>query len=264
MTQTRIGDPRIGLAKTARAAASAVMIRLGNFFFRYRDALFPLVFALMAAALWPVFPFGSPSLDHAVDGLGLALALAGQTLRAIVIGLAYVKRGGKNRRVHADTLVQEGLFAHSRNPLYVGNILVLLGLIVIHGSPYFLLAGGAFYLLAYLAITMAEEQFLDKKFGAEYRVYCQRVPRFRLRLHGLRDTMRGMTFDWRRAIRKEYGSTLSWTACALCLLVWEDWRNLGPTAARHKAAIVTPILAVLLVAYAIARIMKKTKRLGRD
>lgn len=264
MTQTPTVEPRIGPGKTPRAAARAVMICLGNVFFGYRDALFPLFFVLMALGLRPVFVSGSPSIDRVLDGLGLAVAMSGQALRAAVIGLAYIKRGGKDKRVHADTLVQEGFFAHSRNPLYVGNVLVLMGLIVIHGSPYFLLAGGAFYITAYLAITMAEEQFLEKKFGAEYRAYCQRVPRFLPRWHGLRETVRGMTFDWRRVIRKEYGSTFSWTACALALLVWEDWRNLGPTAAQHKALIAAPVFAVLLVAYLGARGMKKTRRLGHD
>lgn len=44
--------------------------------------------------------------------LGVALALTGQLLRALVIGFAYVRRGGKDRQIYAESLQQEGLFAH--------------------------------------------------------------------------------------------------------------------------------------------------------
>lgn len=240
------------------------MIAIGNFFFRFRDALFPIVFVVLAIVFRPVFPMENRAADYAADALGLAVALVGQALRVAVIGLAYVRRGGKNRRVYADSLVQEGLFAHSRNPLYVGNLLVLLGVMIVHGSPLFLLGGTMFYCFAYCAIVAAEERFLEDKFGDAYRAYCQRVPRFIPVLRGISDTLRGMAFDWRRVVRKEYGSTFTWITCALALLVWEDWRNLGPGPARVKAAIVLPIFLVVLTAYVIARIMKKTKRLGHD
>lgn len=242
--------------------ARPLLVRCGNWFFRYRDAVFPLVFVLLAVLLRPGFPFGSRALDYVVDVVGLATAAAGQLLRVAVIGLAYIRRGGKDKRIYASALVQEGFFAHSRNPLYLGNGLVLLGLLLIHGSPFFLLAGGGFYLFAYLSITAAEEKFLHQTFGAEYLEYMRRVPRYVPRLQGLGNTLKGMAFDWRRVVRKEYNSTFTWLTCVMALFVWEEYRNVGPDAAREKLGFVLPLFALLVLAYAVVRVLKKTKRLG--
>ena len=240
------------------------MVASGNFFFRYRNFLFPVVFLAFAGALMPGLPGAAGERDVVMDIAGAAIALAGQSLRFAVIGFAYVKRGGKNKRVYADTLVQEGFFAHARNPLYVGNILVLLGLIVIHGSPWFLVFGSAFFLFAYLAITAAEEEFLGKKFGEQYAEYCRRVPRFFLRMAGLRASLQGMSFDWRRVIRKEYGSTFTWVVAALALIVWERYRRGGTDSIAGIEAFVIAGFAVVLTAYVAARILKKTGHLGHD
>ena len=84
----------------------------------------------------PRWPGRSQRLDDALDLLGLVVALLGQILRAAVIGYAYIVRGGKNKRVYASDLVTGGFFAHGRNPLYVGNLLVVLGLLIIWDNPF--------------------------------------------------------------------------------------------------------------------------------
>ena len=150
------------------------MVRIGNFFFRYRNGLFPVVMVLMFVPSPKLF-----SQDLVAAGLGLAVALVGQLIRAITIGLAYIIRGGKNRQVYAETLVQEGIFAHCRNPLYVGNILVILGLGLVSNSLLFALIGVPFFLFVYWTIVAAEENFLRQKFGADFDAYCQRVSRFK-------------------------------------------------------------------------------------
>ena len=90
----------------------------------------------------------------------------------VTIGFRYIKRGGKDGRIFAQGLVTEGVFAHCRNPMYLGNLLVVLGLLGTAGNPVGLCAGGAFFLLAYGAIVAAEETYLLGRFGDEYRAYC--------------------------------------------------------------------------------------------
>src|SRR5262245_12651413 len=166
-------------------------------------------------------------------GRGPRAVRAGSPTWSVVIGLAYIVRGGKDRRIYAATLVQDGFFAHSRNPLYVGNMLVYLGLFLVLNSVAGYAIGVPFFLIAYLCITAAEEDFLRRQFGAEYDRYVQRVPRYLPNLNGIGATMRGMKFNWARLIRKEYGSTFSWMTTALALLVWESVRNRGMEASRH-------------------------------
>ena len=105
-----------------------------------------------------------------------------------------------------------GMFAHCRNPLYVGNYLVLVGLGVASCSALFLIVALPFFAFAYLAITLAEENYLRKHFGAEFDEYCARVNRYLPRLSGFSETLNGMHYNWRRLLTAEYGSTYSWMA----------------------------------------------------
>src|ERR1700692_1003243 len=99
------------------------MVKLGNFLFRNRNGIFPLFYLMLFVPSWEVF-------DNPVTAMiiGFSVTIIGQLIRVITIGLVYIIRGGKDRRVYAEDLVTTGIFAHCRNPLYVGNILILVGL----------------------------------------------------------------------------------------------------------------------------------------
>lgn len=189
--------------------------------------------------------------------------LAGQVLRATVIGFAYIVRGGRDSRPWARDLVQRGFFAHSRNPLYVGNLVWLVGLAVFHNAPW-CYAGTAFFFIAYKAIVAAEEEFLLERFGAEYRDYCRRVPRWIPRLRGLGATLAEMRFDWRRLVRKEYNTTAAGLLWLGALWVWDDTRYLGASGARWELPIVAAFSAAVVLLYAVARFLKKSGALGAD
>jgi protein-S-isoprenylcysteine O-methyltransferase Ste14 len=248
--------------QVASSAVRRTLVRFGNFLFSGRNLVFPLAFLAIAAASFPRAPFGSERADLILDVIGLGVAVAGQTLRAVVIGLAYIRRGGKEKKIHADRLVQNGLFAHSRNPLYVGNMLVFLGLFIVLNSTWGYLVGVPFFYIAYLSITLAEEEFLCREFGDEYVAYCRRVNRFLPSLKGIGATMRSMSFDWGRLIRKEYGSAFIWITTALGLMTWEvaarqGWRSAGP-----RARVLAVVWVVALAAYLLARYLKKIGRLS--
>ena len=234
----------------------------GRFFFKFRDLLFPLVFFGLALLSYPRLFLGSERWDHALDALGVAVALLGQLLRAVVIGFAYVRRGGKDKQIFADSLVQEGFFAHSRNPLYLGNFLALVGFCLIHNSALCYLLGIPFFALAYLSIVAAEEEYLLGRFGAVYEAYCRRVPRFIPSFRGLGETLGDMEFDWKRLVRKEYGSTFAGASCVLALLVWDEYARHGLGAAQSTLAAALWVWVPLTTAYLIARYLKKTGALG--
>lgn len=71
-------------------------ITIGNFFFKYRNLLFP-IFALIIFPFPPLFSksvFGEDAYLIAVS-LGLTIAFSGQLIRAVTIGLKYIVRGVK-------------------------------------------------------------------------------------------------------------------------------------------------------------------------
>lgn len=235
-----------------------MMIRIGNFLFHYRNWIFPIVTAL-------VFINPPPLLDNWVLAvcLGFAIALLGQAIRAVTIGLAYIKRGGKNRQVYAKTLVQEGMFAHCRNPLYVGNLLMLLGLGFIANSWWFIVVGMPIFVFFYLCIVAAEEQFLRNKFGPAYDDYCRQVPRWIPNLRGIGKTMQGMEFHWRRLIVKEHNSTYIWLLAAVAVLLQDRWVRTDGVY-EHGMTVLLAVGALATIGYATVRYLKKSKGLVAD
>jgi len=186
-----------------------ILIPIGNFFFRWRDTAFTLIFAAaFYLVTFPELAFGSYGFDLTFTAIGFAVALLGQFIRAITIGYAYIKRGGLNKKIYADRLVIEGMFNHSRNPLYVGNILIVFGAImVIHIFWFYLIVMPLFYLI-YISITLAEEQFLKGKFGADYELYMKTVNRFvPHRFSQWSKSIEGMDFTWKRLLKKEHNTT---------------------------------------------------------
>jgi protein-S-isoprenylcysteine O-methyltransferase Ste14 len=182
------------------------MVALGNFFFRYRTTISPLLLLLL---LLPGAAVLSDPFVAAV--LGLIVACLGQLIRWATIGLEYIVRGGRNHRVYADGLVTEGLFRHSRNPMYVGKFLMVLGTGIASNRWPSLLAITVAYSFMYQAVTLAEEDYLRRKFGAAFDEYCRRVPRWWPTLPGLRETFARSEFKWARVLRKGYSEPLGWT-----------------------------------------------------
>lgn len=137
----------------------------------------PLLYggALVAGAVLEVLLPTSVPLPAA---LGWAIAVVGAGFD--VAAMATMWRARTNILPHraADSLVTGGPFALSRNPIYLGNTLVLLGLALAFDSLW--LAAGA---LAAAALThrlaiLREEEHLEARFGDAWRRYRAAVPRW--------------------------------------------------------------------------------------
>ncbi len=230
-----------------------MMVHIGNLLFHYRNGIFPLLYLLLFVNGPPLLPWWP-----AAAILGLIVALAGQALRAVTIGLEYIIRGGRNRRVYAEKLVQGGVFAHCRNPLYVGNCLILLGVGVASNSVVFLALAIPFFLFAYGAIIAAEEDYLRRKFGSEFTEYCQQVNRLIPRLTGIRQTLRGMRFNWRRLVTVEYGSTYIWMAAIILVALKNVWLDAETKVPVGVVWMLGSLLLSVSTAYAVARYCKKS------
>jgi len=235
-------------------------VRTGDFFFRYRNAVFPVVLVALFATFRPPAQYlGSESLEEWKDVLAIAVALAGLAFRATVIGFAYIKRGGLNKRVYADNLVTEGFFGLCRNPLYLGNMLIYAGVFLMHGNPWVVGLGILGYWLIYESIIAAEEFFLRDKFGPGYADYCHDVPRWLPRLSRFSEALHGMRFNWKRVVVKDY-TTMANAAMALLLLeLLERYYARSTAEFLSDLALGTPFLAALLAATAFIALAKRWK-----
>jgi protein-S-isoprenylcysteine O-methyltransferase Ste14 len=235
-----------------------MIVAIGNFFFRYRNGLFPLVYALLIFKSEPLLP------DYRVAALaGLLVALAGQLIRGVTVGLEYIIRGGRHRQVYADKLVQGGMFAHCRNPLYIGNFIIVMGVGIASNSRIFLGVAVPFFVFAYWAIIAAEENWLRNKFGQEFDDYCARVNRLLPRLTGLRHTLSGMQFNWRRLITAEYGSAYLWMAAIPLVTLKNAWMEDRYFSDKAVTCAAWGFLAAATLAYLLARLLKKSGALRR-
>lgn len=228
------------------------MVKLGNLLFHYRNVLFPLVYAVLVVGSPPLFS------DYRIAALlGLAVASVGQVFRAVTIGLEYIVRGGRNRMVYATKLVQGGMFAHCRNPLYVGNVLIMIGVGVASNSVVFVSSAIPFFIFAYLAIIAAEENYLRGKFGQEFEEYCLRVNRLVPDFSGIRATLSGMRFNWPRLISAEYGSAFIWTAAIILVTLKNVWLNGDYQTSGPLVRVLWASFGMTTLSYAVARFLKK-------
>jgi len=237
------------------------MIAYGNFLFRHRNWVFPLVLVALFVGLPPAPAGGSPQADIWLNAIGILIVVAGIVVRGAVVGLAYIKRGGLRKKVYAADLVTDGMFAHCRNPLYVGNLLMLLGYFVIHNNPWIYLLGGAYFLLAYHAIVAAEENYLAGKFGDGYAEYCRDVPRWTIRTAGLAQTFRSMQFNWLRVLAKDYSSIDTGIVTVFALLAWDAVNSYGLRGAAGELIALGAALVVVQLAALAILLLKKTCRL---
>jgi protein-S-isoprenylcysteine O-methyltransferase Ste14 len=237
------------------------MIAIGNFFFKYRNWIFILFYAALFIPSWPLFPkeqFGEYYYVWPI-AIGLFITVTGQLIRGLTIGLAYIVRGGKGGKPYAEGLVTEGIFNHCRNPLYVGNILMLLGVGILANSLVYVVIVIPVFLFVYEAIVLAEENFLRGKFGSGYDEYCKKVNRWFPDLRGIGKTFGSMHFNWRRWILKEHTTQFIWLAGIILILLLKY-----PELTRHneqsRNTLLIIILSLLLLLYALIRFLKKTGR----
>jgi len=117
-------------------------------------------------------------------------------------GTAYVSAGiVQSREMHGSTMLADGPFRRTRNPLYLGTLLHTIGIAILMPPS------GAIFAVALLwafqiRLALAEEPFLTKQFGQLYVDYANRVPRFIPAL-GPRVPAAGATPHWFQAILGE-------------------------------------------------------------
>jgi protein-S-isoprenylcysteine O-methyltransferase Ste14 len=159
------------------------MVKQGNWMFRYRSYL-PL--ALIAFALICTWVYRDLySLKSGFyDILCFLMALGGEAIRVTAVGYAADNTSGRNtKRQIADEINQTGIYSLTRHPLYVGNFIIWLSVAFFSRIWWVVAIFTTIYWLYYERIILAEEKFLEEKFGEQFLNYASRVsilcPRFR-------------------------------------------------------------------------------------
>ena len=131
-----------------------------------------------------VVQFFSP-LALMQGNLALVIRLIGIVFVLVGVGMVIVARREFRRYQQptdpgqaTDTLITTGVFAISRNPLYLASVLFCLGIALLMNALWSLLALGVSIVLCHFILIEPEEKYLTAKFGAAYQAYCTAVYRW--------------------------------------------------------------------------------------
>ena len=146
-----------------------------------------IVYATIFLAAWGWVAFACRRLDKFIpfqvpewlETPGIALGPAGAVLALTTIFLfIYDGRGTPAVFDRPKRFVPHGPYRLVRNPMYIGGILMLLGLGCYLESIAMVLYAGLVFLLIHTFVVLVEEPGLRKRFGENYVAYCHAVPRW--------------------------------------------------------------------------------------
>ncbi len=163
----------------------------------------PLGFVFAAVYLWLARPTAASLL------WSLLLVAPGVWLRAYASG--YVRKNAE--------LATTGPYAHTRNPLYLGSMLIAFGFAAASRSLVVLIVLAALFFLIYLPVIRSEEQYLREHFEG-FDAYAARVPRLLPRLLPARNGATAGSFS--RALylqHREYNALMGAAAIYAALAV---------------------------------------------
>lgn len=178
--------------------------RTGNLLFRRRSYVPLILYILVVPVIWlesdEFFPFENYYWAIAC----FLVSFSGQIIRALTIGYTPQNTSGRNTKEGqvAEQLNIKGMYSIVRHPLYLGNFLMWLGLILYVGNVEFLIFSVFFFWLYYERIMFAEEQFISKKFGETFFKWAEKTPPFFPKLKGFQSA--GVPFSLKTILKREY------------------------------------------------------------
>ncbi len=178
-----------------------------NYLFTYRSYT-PIPFLLV------MLVFARPTGLSLIAGL--VLAVIGESIR--FWGVSYA--GSETRTtgtVGGTQLVTSGPYSHVRNPLYVGNILMYVGIGIMSNAlmPYLPLVALAYFVFQYSGIVSLEEEYLSRTFS-DWEEYKSKVRKFLPRIKAFKGENK-LEPNFSRALRSERSSLVALCSASLVL-----------------------------------------------
>jgi uncharacterized membrane-anchored protein/protein-S-isoprenylcysteine O-methyltransferase Ste14 len=175
----------------------------GRFLFRWRSFFLPLV--LMPLTIVALAQGGTLNeyREHVWLTFCVAISFLGLGIRCVTIGFAAPGTSGRNTRAQkADDLNTTGLYSLVRHPLYVGNFIIVLGIVLAPMAWWLVPIVCLTYWVYIERVCAAEEVYLAEKFGSRFTDWAARTPAFLPRFDGWRPTE--LPFSFQRVLRREY------------------------------------------------------------
>jgi len=195
-------------------------------------------------------------LDEAAEIFGIALILLGQVLRASSRGYK-AENSGEGR-----LLIQGGPYVLVRNPMYLGILLIGLGIALVLFNWWVVVIFFGIFIWRYLLLIFKEEKKLSALFGQAYRDYQQKIPRLLPSLATIwqRDVTEylPLKLPW---LKKEIGSILAIFLMVLFLESWQDVKNQGLAIYLGESILILAIIVLFI--YLVIYLIRRTENLEK-
>ncbi len=232
------------------------MSQSGKHLFRWRSYV---LFAFLPFFVYAAFQgevlekIWGDTMGEAFEWFAIGMMVLGEGIRIATVG--FVPRGTSGRNTHgqvAEVLNTSGLYSVVRNPLYLGNCLMYVGLALFSQNLALAVILALVLLPYYERIISAEESFLAEKFGAPYTDWAARTPAFIPRVTGF--VAPSMPFSLRSVIRREQASVLG--AVVALYLMELGFHHIGPEQEKMSAAWHW-VMGVTVLMFLLAQFAKK-------
>ena len=183
----------------------------GNILFRYRGQLPAILFIIAIPAIYFTdYSMISENISFLLTIASIFISFIGFIIRSYAIGTTPKGTSGRNRNEQvAEALNITGIYSMIRHPLYLGNYLIWIGIVVFTFNVYFFVLVSLLFWLYYERIMFAEERFLEKKFGEIYIDWSKKVPAF---IPALGKFIKSdMPFSFKTVLRREYSGIFATT-----------------------------------------------------
>lgn len=184
--------------------------RSGNFLFKNRSHIPVILFVLAIPVVYFTKPeFPDPAIETGITWAAIIISFLGFLVRAITIGTTPAGTSGRNTKEGqvAEELNTSGIYSVIRHPLYLGNYLMWIGIVMYTFNIWFVISVSLAYWLYYERIMFAEERFLEKKFGKPYLDWSLTAPAF---LPSFKNYKRSkLYFSMKSVLRREYSGVLA-------------------------------------------------------
>jgi protein-S-isoprenylcysteine O-methyltransferase Ste14 len=173
-----------------------------GFEYRFRFAIHTVIYILGFCAPWIFIPALADVPGFTGSSIWLVLSstlsrhgwlsFSAATIVLLVVALLFTALGAflriwgsayvgssvvQSRTMHGNALLADGPFRHTRNPLYLGTLLHIIGVAILMPPSGAIFAVGLLWIFQ-VRLALAEEPFLAARFGQPYLDYKAAVPRF--------------------------------------------------------------------------------------
>lgn len=222
----------------------------GNYLFRNRSLIPVVLFVLAVPVIYLTDTYLlTPTARVVLQTVAIGLSALGFFIRAITIGTTPAGTSGRNTREGqvAEVLNNTGIYSMVRHPLYLGNYLMWIGIVLFTYNLYFVIIVSLAFWLYYERIMFAEERFLERKFGETYLKWSMTAPAFVPSFKNYRKNV--IPFSFKSVLRREYSGVLAMVfgfAFVDNLRHYFQYETFDPLSLSNTILVITLIIVLIL------------------